>query len=211
MTSRRTLALGLTVCLLVLLLRVLFGSWIECRRASAEMEAARPYQAVLHYERAIRWYLPGNPYVGRAAEKLWQLGEASRDAGDPELALFAFRGLRASAYATRSFYQPLPRRIEAAEAQIAELMVADTTAAWPDKELAPEERHRIVLENLQRNDDPSTPWVIVLELGFMAWLVGGFVLAWRLGLRQKKARTTWILVGSSVSGYLLWILGMWKA
>ena len=102
----------------------------------------------------------------------------------------------------------LPAR---AEAQIAELMVADTTAAWPDKELAPEERHRIVLENLQRNDDPSTPWVIVLELGFMAWLVGGFVLAWRLGLRQKKARTTWILVGSSVSGYLLWILGMWKA
>ncbi len=211
MTSRRTIALGLAVCVVVLLLRVLFGSWIECRRASAEIDAARPYQAVLHYERAIRWYLPGNPYVGRAAQQLWQLGEAARDTGDTELALFAFRGLRASAYATRSFYQPLPRRIDAAEAEIAELMVADTAAAWPDQGLAPEQRHQLVLENLQRNDDPSTPWVIALELGFLAWLGGGFALAWRMGRRRKKPRTTWILVGSAVSGYLLWILGMWKA
>lgn len=210
MTARRIAAIVL-VCLLALLLRVLWGGRAECRRAGAELDDGRPYQAVLHYERAVRWYLPGSPYVGRAVDALWEMAEAAEGAGDPELALFAYRGLRGSAYATRSFYQPFPRRIQDAEERIADLMAADPVAAWPDRSLSPEERRAAVLANLQDHRDPATGWVVVLEIGFLAWLGAGAALAFRIGQPRARRRTTWVLSGVVVSGYALWVLGMWLA
>jgi hypothetical protein len=209
--DRRRLALLLAIAVVALLLRVLWGGRAECGRAADEIESGRPYQAVLHYERAVRWYLPGSPYSTRAVNALWALGQDAEDAGEPELALFAFRGLRASAHATRSFYQPYPRRIDAAEERIAALMTADPVAAWPDRALSTEQRRAIVLDNLRDHQDPATGWVIVLELGFLAWLGGGAALAWRIGRPGRRRRTTWILIGTVCSGYVLWILGMWLA
>lgn len=209
--DRRRIAVLLTVAVVALLLRVLWGGRAECGRAAGEIESGRPYQAVLHYERAVRWYLPGSPYAARAVDALWAMGEDAEDAGDPELALFAYRGLRASAHATRSFYQPYPRRIDAAEERIAALMAADPAAAWPDRALDAEERRGIVLDNLRDHQDPATGWVIALELGFLAWLGGGAALAWRMGRPDRRRRTTWILIGTGCSGYVLWILGMWLA
>lgn len=208
--AAKTWGFWLVVAVVALLLRVLVGGWNECRRAEAELDEDRPYQAVLHYERAVRWYLPGSPYVTRAARALWDLGEQAQAAGDDELALFAYRGLRASAYATRSFYQPLPRRIADAEVRITELMVANPDASWPDRTLSREERHRIIAENLQDHRDPRTGWVVVLELGFVVWVAGTFVLTWTIG-RKRGRRTTVLLVSGIVVGYVLWIIGMWRA
>jgi len=192
----------------VLLLRILFGGWVECRRGAGEMTADRPYQAAIHYERAIRWYAPGSPYVGRAADALWDLGEAAEEAGDAELALFAYRGLRSGAYATRSFYQPLPKRIAEADQRIAGLMIEDPRAAWPDPELSADQRREIVLENLRQHTDPTTGWVVVLEIGFLTWLLCGAALAWGIGRGERRRARTWILAGAAVAGYALWIAGM---
>ena len=211
MRTRRTLAIWGAVVAAVLLLRVLWGGRVECGRAAEEIDAGRAYQAVLHYERAIRWYLPGSPYVRRAADELWAMGEAAEAGGDPELALFAFRGLRGAAYATRSFYQPLSGRIAAADERIADLMVADPAGRWPDPELPAEQRRAPVLATLAHHTDPATGWVIVLELGFVAWLGAGGALAWRLGRAGNRRRTTLALVLTFASGYGLWILGMWRA
>jgi hypothetical protein len=208
MSQRSCAALSIGLCLLVVLLRILVGGRVECSRAQAELDRGRPYQAVLHYERAVRWYVPGSPYVSRAADDLWDLGEQARLDGDGELALFAYRGLRGSAYATRSFYQPLAGRISACDEQIATLMAADERAVWPDGSLTDEARRQILLDNLRRNDDPATGWVIVLELGFVAWLLAGVVLAWRWGRPGHTTRTTAALAGVFVLGYGLWILGM---
>ncbi len=204
---RRT-APWIVVAVIAVLLRVLWGGHAECARAGAELEAGRPFQAALHYERAIRWYLPGSPYVGRAADALQDLAEVAEAADDPELALFAWRGLRSAAYATRSFYQPLPRRIVRAEERITALMEADPAGAWPDRALPSEARRAIIADNLQQHTDPDTLWVVVLELGFVGWMVAGGVLAWRVGRAERRRRTTWILIATTATGYGLWVLGM---
>ncbi len=211
MSRLRTPMILAAFVLAALVLRVLWGGRIECARAADEMDAQRPYQAVLHYERAVRWYLPGSPYVHRASDALWSMGEAAEEAGDRELALFAFRGLRGAAYATRSFYQPLGGRIAAAEERIAALMVVDPAAAWPDPALSEPERHAVILDNLQQHTDPSTGWVIALEIGFVAWLGGAGALAWRMGRQGNRRRTTLWLTGAVIGGYALWIVGMWRA
>lgn len=198
----------LVVAAVVLLLRVLYGGWVECRSGDSELAADRPFQAAIHYERAVRWYLPGSPYVGRAADALWGMGQTAEDAGDVELALFAYRGLRSGAYATRSFYQPLPGRIDAADERIAGLMVLDPRAAWPDPGLTQEQRRAEVLQNLKQHTDPSTLWVVVLEIGLLTWLACGAALAWGLGRKGRTARRTWILASASSVGYVLWLVGM---
>ena len=198
----------LVVGAIVLLLRVLFGGWVECRRGEAELGADRPFQAAIHYERALRWYVPGSPYVARAADALWRMGQSAEDAGDPELALFAYRGLRSGAYATRSFYQPLPRRIDAADERIASLMILDPRAAWPDPALSAQERRAEVLENLKQHTDPSTFWVVILEIGLLTWLACGAALAWGLGRKGRTARRTWVLASAASVGYVLWLVGM---
>ena len=208
LSALRTAGPWLSVAVIVLLLRVLYGGWAECRRGAAELEAQRPFQAAIHYERAVRWYLPGSPFVGRAADALWDMGTASEEAGDVELALFAFRGLRSGAYATRSFYQPLRSRIAESDERIATLMIQDPRAAWPDPTLSVEQRRAVVLANLKDHTDPSTFWVIVLEIGFLAWLGSAGVLAWRLGRGDARRRRTWILLSAAVVGYALWIAGM---
>lgn len=208
---RRWIGFWVALAALAVVVRILVGGWVECRRAGAELDAGRPYQAVLHHERAVRWYMPGSPYVGRAADALWETGEQAEAAGDPELALFAFRGLRASAYATRSFYQPMPRRIADCEERIAALMEADPAATWPDRALSDEQRREIILDNLRSHEDPHTGWVIALEIGLITWLTGAALLSWRVGRRGKTRRGTVLLVGASVAGYLLWLLGMWRA
>ncbi len=208
MPSRRTVALVIGLCALAVILRVLVGGRVQCARAEAEMEAGRPYQAVLCYERAVRWYLPGSPYVGRAADALWELAREAQREGDDELALFACRGLRGAAYATRSFYQPLADRIAACDEEIAALMAADARAAWPDRSLSEDQRRQVILDNLRRRDDPSTAWIVVLEAGFLAWLAAGAALAWRWGRPDNALRTTVALAAVFATGYGLWILGM---
>jgi hypothetical protein len=210
-TAIRKAGPWLVVVAVVLLLRVLFGGWVECRRGDAELGADRPFQAALHYERAVRWYIPASPYVARAADALWDMGQTAEESGDVELALFAFRGLRSGAYATRSFYQPLPRRIADADEHIASLMILDPQAAWPDPGLSPEKRRAEVLENLQQHTDPSTAWVIILEIGLLTWLACAAALAWGLGREKRTARRTWILASASSLGYALWLVGMWLA
>lgn len=211
MSHLRSAAPWIAVACVALLLRVLVGGWTECRAAREELRQERPFQAVVHYERAVRWYLPGNPFVRQAADAMEDMANEAENAGDVELALFAFRGLRSAAYSTRSFFQPMPRRIARAEERIASLMTADPAATWPDRALPADERRAIVLTNLRQHTDPDTLWVVLLELGFLAWLGAGVALAWRVGRSERKRRTTWILATTAATGYLLWIAGMWLA
>ena len=211
MSHLRSAGPWIAIAAIALLLRVLIGGWCECRNAREELRQERPYQAVVHYERAVRWYLPGCPFVRQAAVALEDLATEAEDAGDVELALFAYRGLRSAAYSTRSVFQPMPERIARAEERIASLMAADPAATWPDRTLPADERRTIVLANLRQHTDPDTFWVVVLELGFLAWLGGGAALAWRVGRTDRRRRTTWVLVATVVTGYLLWIVGMWLA
>jgi len=207
----RTALPWIAVAAIALLVRILVGGWSECREARDELRDERPYQAVVHYERAIRWYLPGSPYVSRAAGALEDLAIEAENAGDVELALFAYRGLRSAAYSTRSVFQPLPARIARAEERIASLMAADPHATWPDRTLPADERRATILANLQQHTDPDTFWVVTLEFGFLVWLGAGATVAWRIGRPDRRRRTTWILAAAAASGYALWILGMWLA
>ena len=86
--------------------------------------AAGDYKtAITAYETSIHMYAPFAGYVPASAQRLWEIGQGFEGAGDYDWALIAYRSLRSSFYAVRSFYTPYREWIARAEAQIDSALV----------------------------------------------------------------------------------------
>lgn len=79
-------------------------------------------KAVTAYETAIHAYVPWSGKIRHSAERLWEIGNLYEEQGEVELALIAYRSLRSSFYAVRSFYQPYPEWIHRTTPKIKALM-----------------------------------------------------------------------------------------
>jgi len=62
--------------------------------------------AVSGYESALHMYTPLSSLVGRAAQRLWDIGESAAQRGDLPRALIAYRSLRSSFYAVSGINTP---------------------------------------------------------------------------------------------------------
>ncbi|MBI5696078.1 MAG: hypothetical protein HZC51_10125 [Nitrospirae bacterium] len=74
--------------------------------------------AITNYETAIHMYTPLSGYVPDSAQRLWEIGQDFEKSGDYDWALIAYRSLRSSFYAVRSFYTPYQEWIDRTEKQI---------------------------------------------------------------------------------------------
>ncbi len=211
----RLKGLGFTAALMLImiLVRVLYGSATELR-AGQEAVVARDFdRAILHLERSLHWYVPFSPTITEAAQQLWEIGQNAEAQGNGALALEAYQALRGAFYATRSFYTPHPAWIARANDRIATLQARDGTARWPDPSLSETQRKTVALEALTRDDAPEPGWSIIAVLGFLGWvgaavgvLLQGFDAEGRF-LRPLGAR--WGI--AIVVGYALWVVGLMRA
>ncbi len=178
-------------------------------RASAEGDRE---QAISEWRRAARWYVPGAPHVARAYDRLEKLAQAAESQGDAKTALAAWRGIRGSILATRSFYTPHSDRLEPANRNIARLMAAaEGNKADPTKTEA--ERAEWHYSLLARDEAPSVGWTLLALLGFATWIGGGVLFALRGVGREDRMnlRVAAISGGMVAAGLLVWVLGLYKA
>ena len=78
--------------------------------------------AITAYESAIHMYTPGSWTVKASIERLWQIGEIFERQNQNDWALLAFRSLRSSLYAVRSFYTPYPEWIDRCDKKISRIL-----------------------------------------------------------------------------------------
>ena len=214
MTRRKIAAIGLVaaVCIGVVLTRAVYEGRQALQRGAAAASAGDAAEAVAQYRRAARWYVPGAPYVGRAYDRLEEIAREAEQAGDVELALSAWRGVRSSILSTRSFYTPHAERLEPANRAIAELMArAEGPEADPGASAAERTQWHYAL--LSRDEAPSVFWSIVALAGFGLWIGGGVVFALRGvtsddRLAPRPAATAGVMVAV---GLVIWMLGLYKA
>lgn len=197
------------VVLLVLAVRVVTSSRAELAEGDRMRAAGQREAAVVHYRRAARWYAPQNPYSDEALSKLGSIGREAEESGDVELALSAWRAVRAAIMSTRSFYVPNGDRLEAANARIASLM-ASLPRPPIDAGKSEEELRAEHLALLSADTRPSVAWTVVLLLGFATWIAGTFAFVTRAiddedRLVPAPARR-WATV--VVLGFGLFVLGM---
>jgi hypothetical protein len=126
MEKAKTIAVNAAVIALVAILLIWgvtwYRQWRQFNKGEQALVAHDPIAAIAGYEAAIHMYTPGSPLVGRAAEKLWEIGRRLEASGDLERALIAYRALRSSFYAARSLYQPGTEWIARCDAKIDELI-----------------------------------------------------------------------------------------
>lgn len=193
---------------LVLVGRVMVQSRSAYARATAADSAGKVTAAITDYRRAIQWYLPLNPYVGRSVKRLFALGEQSERGGKLQLALMAYRSLRASLYSVRSVYTPHAKVIAACDARIARIMALLKKKARPSVVVAREQAR--YLRQLKIDHAPSVFWSIVMVGAFFGWAVLGFVLIWRgFDAAGKLMPRRALPLASALLGCLiLWFVGM---
>jgi hypothetical protein len=206
-TARRQLALvgiGVLAALAVVVVRLLFEARGAYRQGVAAEARGELGEAVRHYLDA---YLPGNPVVRRALDRLDAIGVTAVTKGDYATARAAFEAERAALLGARSFYTPHAERLPTINRRLARLMAAiedplgragfEERTAWHEQRLA---------EKLR----PKTSFVLLALLGLALWVVSA-VLFFRKGLGKDLVllRVPAALAGVGfLLGLVLFVVGL---
>lgn len=196
----------------IIYLKVFISSRAEFNAAEAARVKGDDREAMIHYERAMLWYLPLGGYVEPAAEALWNLGIVLEEK-DRKLSLEAFRSLRSAFYATRSFYTPGQAWIDRADEKIAKMMAQEPPYSEREKKMTTEQRAAEALAIMKRPQRPHAGWSILLEIGFWGWVLGVLVFiatGFKEGNRIIPKRGL-LLGGWILFFYALWVVGMMNA
>lgn len=198
------IAFGLLV---VLAIKISFHSYQEYQAGEKAIVQKNWKQSIVHYERAIKWYMPFSQAVQQSGERLWEIATVAEQRQDFRLALEAYRALRSALYAVESFYIPHRKWIPQCDERIASLMATLQKPQEPEQAAADKSRF---LEMLQRDTSPHLGWSLVMEIGFLGWIGFTILLIWYA--YNAAGELVWqrgVLWGSGiVLGFVLWIMGM---
>jgi len=205
--------IGLIAILFIMVwVRAFYGSMKTYRQGEEYLKNGQYVKAVTFYDRSIHWYTPLNPYVRRSADRLWEIGRHAEGRGDVRLALIAFRAIRRSFYAARSFYTPGKDWIERCDIRISKLVPPSPRG----KDVSG--NSDAVTENITNNTKDTAPdifWTMILEISLFGWIgsVIGLII-FTLGMKeeqQKRPFKTTLLVVAGTSFFIFWIIAMMRA
>lgn len=213
---KRKLAIGSAValfCLLVVGGRACWEGRAALDAGDKALANSDTAEAIAQWRRAARWYLPLAPHVSEAYDRLESLAKQAEKTAQIEDALAAWRGVRGSILATRSFYTPHSERLDPANRRIAALMAQQEMRGPAPGDASREEREAWHYELLSRDGSPSVPWSVLALLGFALWIGGGVFFAMR-GMNKEGrlvGQPAAIAGGCVALGLVIWLLGLYNA
>jgi hypothetical protein len=197
----KAVSIGVLV-MLVLWARVFYGSMKDYETGETLLKENQVIRAITYFDRSLHWYAPINPYLDKAATRLWEIGEKAEKEGDLRMARIAFESIRNAAYGTTHVFTPGKEWIRRAESKIHALSGAkgqkgdENAEPWTPK----------------RGPHPHALWSVAVVVGFLGWVgsVLGFIFA---ALHEDHSngkpfqkKVVWL---SLVLGFgALWLAGM---
>jgi hypothetical protein len=85
--------------LLILWGRVFYGSVQDFKTGETLLRENQTIRAITYFDRSLHWYAPFNPYLERAATRLWEIGDRAEKEGI-RMARIAFESIRNACYGT---------------------------------------------------------------------------------------------------------------
>ncbi|MCK5800220.1 MAG: hypothetical protein KAI47_23680 [Deltaproteobacteria bacterium] len=207
-TSLATLLVG-SILLIVatLTLRMLLGARHELDLATQAQAHRDPDATDRHLRHAIAYYLPGNPWVASAIERLRDRARGAERGGDPGTALTRWRGLRSAILALRSISTPYDNVLQEAAQHIARL---SQTAPEAAASLRTPKGARALATRLLHPDAPNPTWTALGLTGFLLWVLAAlFLIARGLTSTLRWVRhPAWIATVLIVVGFAAFVTGM---
>ena len=193
--------------LIFTILLFFYRSYAEYEKALYALEHSGIDTSITHFGRSITWYVPGNPYTKKSINMLFNLGEQAEKKGENKRALDAYRTVRSSLFASRSFYTPGKGHIAEAEKRIEHILLKD-------KVIASKFGKEFIKKAFSIRTGTNIAWTIIMEIGLIGWI--GTVIVYILG--GGKIRFRHLSLGIVPYGlvvflvfYSMWIIGMSKA
>jgi len=188
--------------LLVLWLRVFYGSMQDYKTGETLLKETQTIRAITYFDRSLHWYAPLNPYVERSAKRLWEIGEKAEKEGDIRMARIAFESIRNACYGTSHIFTPGEEWIDKAESRIKKLQ------GGKDYEYGESSKAAVA----PKSPHPHAVWSVAVVLGFLGW--AGSVIGF-IGLAFRKERATektyrkgLVWVSLILAFAALWVTGM---
>lgn len=191
-----SLVILLTTLTGVVIVRLYLEGQGEYQRGLRALSERSPDDAATHFQRSLKYYLPGASYVELAARELTMIGLRARKEGNLDLALRCFYEIRASFYSARSLFSPGAAWIELADREL--------RGIWRQKGKDP---------GMGTEPDKGPAWGLAAEIGLLGWIGSTVGLIWRAFSSEGKASLqralpwTLALVGS----YGLWVVALGRA
>jgi hypothetical protein len=153
---------------LVLWARVIYGSMKDYQTGETLLKENQVIRAITYFDRSLHWYAPVNPYLERAATRLWEIGERAEKQGDLRMARIAFETIRNASYGTTHVFTPGKEWIKRAESRINEL-----SGVKGNKEDGNAEPW-----SPKKGPHPHELWSVAVVFGFLGWAgsVLGFIV-----------------------------------
>jgi hypothetical protein len=167
-------------------------------------------EAVVHFERVIRWYIPGLNLKDKAAQKLWEIAQNYEADHKLENALNTYRILRSGFYSARSFYTPGRIWIDKCNDKIAEIMANKSPTLEIQSAKSFSQRKSEYLSILASEKHPYPFWSFLAVTGFLGWvscavmfIIRGITKSGQIVTRQAAYWT-----GGFLLSYGVWLVGM---
>ena len=183
--------------------RMLLGARQQVAAAARAGAAGDHRSQVRHLRRAMAYYLPGNPWVGEAHDRLLELARQAATRGHRPRALHRFRELRSAILRLRGAFQPYASTLPEVNRALASLssgyahgLSSADPARWRQR--------------LAQAPEPHLGATMLALAGFCLW-VGGAVLLLLRGLRPDATviwRRLWPLALCVAAGLGLFCAGL---
>lgn len=187
---------------LVLWARAFYGSMQDYDTGETLLKGNEIIRAITYFDRSLHWYAPVNPYLERAATRLWEIGEQAEKAGDKRLALIAYESIRNGFHGATHFVTPGKHWIRKVDAKLASLNRGQTENRKTPRSSA----------FSGESPYPSSFWSAVVVIGFLGWigsLIGLITVTFRPGEDRRGKGLLWF--GFSLLCFILWLVGMTNA
>jgi hypothetical protein len=192
--------------------RLLYLGWSEFSAGTAALSARDPKEAVIHFDRALQFYLPWGGASESAAKELLRLAKEFEAEGETQSALEAYRTVRGGLYGARSFFVPHPEWIALCDERIARLVSKLPPETEKEKGQAEEERYRNALALMTAPSRPRLTGSLAVVVGLLGWVGGTLGLIWRaLDRRSGMGRRLLFWGGVTLIFYLCWVFGLSRA
>ena len=212
-SKRVAVVVGLiALALFVVWVRAFWGSLKAYHEGEDCLKEDQIIAAVTHFDRAIHWYTPFNPFVEKSAQRLWEISAEAQKRGDPRLAFIALRAIRRGFYSARSFYTPGKDWIDRAETRIAILLpLEETNEAHVGRSITPTKNKT----QAGKTSGPNVLWAIIMEIGFLGWIGSAIGLIITFQRRSKGSPAVplppFLWGALIVLFFTIWLIGMMKA
>lgn len=197
MKTIRKVALFLIIIFGIIVFRIYIGS-ISNFHVGDEALIKKHYDIAMDkYEKAIRWYVPGNPFSRQAVENMTFICRTFLAEKQYDKAYNCFDRVRGSIFAVRSFYVPYPEFRK----KIERFMIRCATKSNISKQTI---EHALSIDMA-----PKLFGVLMALFGFAGWIIFIVLIILNIGL-SKPIKYLYFGAGATIS-FTLWIIGLYIA